>query len=441
MPPLQPPPGLRLTVGRTLGDTFRAMRVRNYRLFWFGGLISMSGAWMQRVAQSWLVLQLTDSPMALGTVTALQFTPILALSLFGGVVADRVSKRRLLVVTQAMMACQALAIAILTTSGAIQLWHIYILAAVLGVANAFDNPTRQAFVIEMVGPKDLPNAIALNSSLFNTARIVGPAIGGVVIASVGLGACFWLNALSYFGIIGSLVAMRSTEFFDVPEPSRGGRILSQLRDGLAYSLRTRDVCLVVILLAALGSFGYNFNVYLPLLARYVLDSGPVGFGILFSCLGAGSVIAALWLASGSTASERMLLLGAAAFSALLLLMALSTWFSLTAFLLLLLGCANIAFGATSNTRMQLASPAEYRGRVMSLYTLLHAGPAPIGAFVIGTLSERLGVQTAIAICAGLCMLGVVAGVLYARRNQPALEGDSLPARPGRLQTVEQGLKQ
>jgi MFS family permease len=425
---------------RALGSTFRAMRVRNYRLFWFGQLVSLSGTWMQRVAQAWLVLQLTDSPFALGTVSALQFTPLLLLSLFGGVVADRVPKRRLLVITQAIMAGQAVAIAILTTTGQIQLWHIYVLAALLGLANSFDNPSRQALVMEMVGPKDLPNAVALNSSLFNSARLIGPAVGGAIIAAAGLAVCFWLNAVSYLAVIGALLAMRPAEFFDVPSPNRG-RMLPQLREGLAYALHSRDVCVIVILLASLGSFGYNFNIFLPLIARYVLDVGPFGLGVLFSCLGAGSVVAALTLASRREASERTLLVGATIFTCLLLLVALSSLFLVTAVLLLALGAASIVFSATANTRMQMAPPAALRGRVMSLYTLLFAGTTPLGSFVIGSLSERLGVQFALVSCAALCILGVLGGVLYAR-SQPAVSTSptaaSLEALPTEHQTAGLG---
>jgi MFS family permease len=402
-----------------------AFRNLNYRLFYFGQVVSQSGTWMQRVAQSWLVLQLTDSPFALGTVTALQFIPMLVLSLFGGVIADRFRKRNILVVTQGIMATQAVVIAVLTSTGQIQLWHIYALAGMLGLANAFDSPTRQALVVELVGPKDVANAVALNSSLVNTARIAGPAIGGTIVATAGVAVCFWLNAVSFLAVIGALLAMRPSQFFDVAI-SRRGALLSQIGEGLSYAIRTRDVCLAVLVLGVLGTFGYNFNVFIPLLARYALDIGAVGYGILFSCLGVGSVIAAFGLAGRREASERTLLAGGAAFTILLFLVALSPWFLATAGLLALLGAAGIVFSTTANTRMQLAAPAELRGRVMSIYTLLLAGTTPIGSFVVGTLSEPLGISRALAICAGLCALGMGAGLLYARRapRGAAVEGES-----------------
>lgn len=377
---------------------------------------------MQRVAQAWLVLQLTDSPFALGLVSTLQFLPLLALSLVGGVLADRFPKRRVLIVTQTAMAVQSVLLAALTSSGRIQLWHIYLLAFGLGLANTFDNPTRQAFLMEMVGPEDLPNAVALNSSLFNSARVVGPALGGGVIAAAGVAACFWLNAISFIAVIGALVAMRPSEFFEQPQP-RPGRVLSQLREGISYALRTREICLIVILLGALGCFGYNFNVFIPLLARYALNLDALGYGTLFSCLGAGSVLAALRLAARREATERALFSGAALFTAALLLIAVSPWFLLTAVLLAMLGAASIVFSSTANTRLQLVAPAALRGRIMSLYTLLFLGTTPIGSFVLGSLSERFGIQGALGICAGLCLLGLVAALLYARHqpSQPALE--------------------
>jgi MFS family permease len=401
-----------------LGSTVRAMRTRNYRLFWFGQLVSVSGTWMQRVAQSWLVLQITDSPLALGTVSALQFLPILLLALFGGVMADRLPKQRVLIVTQFVQLVQAAAIAVLAGTGRIELWHIYVLATVLGLANAFDTPARQSILPEMVGPRDLANAVALNSSLFNAARIIGPALAGGIIALVGVTACFWLNAVSYLAVIAALAAMRPAEFFETAAPTRGP-LLGQLRDGVAYALRTRDVCLVIILLAALGTFGFNFNTFVPLLARYALDSGAAGFGLLFSCLGFGSVVAALLIASREQATERALLLGAAAFALILGLVASSPTYLLTATLLALLGAASTVFSATASTRMQLATPIALRGRVMSIFTLLTMGSTPIGSPLIGALVEYQGVQVALAEVALLCGLGVGVGFLYARRTAAA----------------------
>lgn len=380
---------------------------------WGGQVISQCGTWMQRVAQAWLVLQLSDSPLALGTVTALQFVPLLVLSLFGGVVADRLPKRRVLIATQATMAGQAIALALLTAFNVVELWHVYLLSLLLGLATAFDNPTRQAFLVDLVGPEDLPNAVALNSSLFNTARVAGPALGGLVVATGGVTPCFWLNALSFSSSIGALMAMRFGEPLTT-HSSRRGALLTELREGLSFALHSRAICPILILCAGIGTFGYNFNVFIPLLARYVLEAGPVGLGTLLSSLGIGSVVAALGVASRRVATERDLFVGAAAFGTLLLLVAVSHWLAVTAALLALTGSAGILFTTTANTRMQLSAPPELRGRLMGLYSLFMLGTTPIGSLTIGSLSEHFGVQVALGICAALCLTGLLLGLVYVR---------------------------
>jgi MFS family permease len=296
---------------------------------------------------------------------------------------------------------------------------------VLGLASAFDNPTRQSFVIEMVGPEDVSNAVALNSSLFNMSRIVGPSIAGSLIAWSSLAVCFWINAASYLAVIGALALMRSTPFTSAPARSRAG-LLGQLREGLHYALTTRDVCLIVILLFTFGAFGNNFNVFLPLLARYALDAGPFGLGVLFSCLGAGSVVAAMAVAGGGVPSERRLFIGAAAFALGLMIVAGSSWFGLTAGLMVLLGIANISFSTAANTRLQLGAPPALRGRVMSLYTLLQAGTTPIGSLTIGVISEHGGVRLALVVCGLICSLGLLAAWLYAQRVDSERRAEAAP---------------
>ena len=409
-----------------LTSTFRALRNHNYRLYWCGQLASLTGTWMQRVAQAWLVLRLTDSPLALGTVSTIQFTPILAFSLFGGVLADRVPKRRLLVISQSVMLLQALAFAILVSTGLIHLAHIYVLAAVLGITNAADGPARQAFVSEMVAPDDLPNAVALNSTQFNVARILGPSLGGITIAVIGVAGCFYLNAASYLAVIGSLLLMRPDRFFERPKPARGN-VLRQVGDGVRYAVTTPDIALIVLLMAVLGTLGYNFTVVLPLIARYVLNAGPAGFGALTSAMGVGSLIAALGIAYRGRATRRTLLIGAAGFSLLLLCVALSRWWVLTVPLLVGLGFTSIIFSATASTRMQLVAPPVMRGRVMSIYQLLFAGTTPIGSLIIGTLAEHGGIQRALAAAAVVCGLGVVAGLVYARHSRFRLMAEATAA--------------
>ncbi len=410
-----PGPLGRLLAG--LGRAFEALKVRNYRLFWLGQLVSQMGTWVQRVAQAWLVLTLTDSPLALGTVTALQFLPILCFSLVGGMLADRVPKRRLLLVTQSLMACQALLLAALTAFGVIRLWHIYALAFFLGLVNALDNPARQSFVPELVGRGQVPNAVALNSMVFNVSRILGPSIGGFGVAAVGFAGCFFANALSFLATIGALILMDPKRFFVAGNGGR--RRAAGLGPALRYAVTTPTVLTVIILLALVGTFGYNFTVVLPLVARYVVGVGAAGFGLMTGAMGVGSVLAALWLAYQRRPTLRRLLAGAAAFSLFLLMVAFSRVFILTLGLLVLLGFASVFFTANAQTLLQLAAPDELRGRIMSLYTLLFLGTTPIGSSFVGAVAEGWGVQAAVAIAAGLCWVGVAAAFAYARRWQAA----------------------
>ena len=394
-------------------NTFRALRNRNYRLFYFGQTISLSGTWMQTIAQAWLVLQITDSKVALGTVTMLQFLPITIFVLFAGVIADRVPKRNFILCTQALAMSQALVLAALVWSGRVELWHVYVLALVLGLANAFEQPTRQAFVVEMVGKEDLMNAVALNSGMFNAARLIGPAIGGFVIATVGVKAAFLLNGISFIPVIAGLFMMNMSQLYSVGRNKSGPmNPFGELKEGLSFAFRTPPVLLIIILVAIIGTFGYNFTVMLPLLTRYVLHEGSVGLGFMTAAVGLGALISALLLASRERSTKFTLFAGGLAFSLLLGAVALSQWFIVTLFFLLLLGVANTAFAATANTSIQLATPDYLRGRVMALYMLLFAGSTPIGGFLTGVMAERLGVQTAVGIEAGLCLLGVAAGLLY-----------------------------
>jgi MFS family permease len=403
-----------------------ALRVRNFRLFWFGQLISLSGTWMQSIGQAWLVLTITQSPFAVGTVTTLQFLPITILVLFGGVVADRVPKRGFLVGTQTAAMLQALVLGVLVSTGAVRIWHVYLLALALGITNAFDNPTRQALVPEMVGTELVANAVALNSTLFNAARIVGPAIGGVTIATIGIDGTFYLNAATFIPVIIALMMMRPAEFFPVERPQ--GRLFAQLREGLDFAFRTPQVLLILLVMAFVGTFGYNFSTELPLLAKFVLHVGSVGFGAMTAVLGAGSLLAALAIAYTRSAGERQIILGAGIFSVLLILVGLSHWFAVTAPLLVLMGFAGITFTASANTRLQLLTPGHLRGRVMSLYVLLFAGSTPIGAFLLGNVAERLGVQPAIVLFGAISVLGVGVGVLY-RSTHSARAGPGIPPPP------------
>src|SRR5262245_4361537 len=309
-------PSVRRESRSRLGYMFRALHNRDFRLFWCGQVVSNTGTWAQSIAQAWLVLRLTDSPLALGTVTMLQALPVLLLSLFGGVIADRFPKRRLLLITQIGMLIQATLLAFLTLTGLIQLWEVYVLALSLGIMNALDNPTRQTLVAELVPTVDLPNAIALNSLSFNTSRLIGPALGGVTIALIGVAGCFFLNAVSFLGVVASLLLIRARPADSGVGRGRGA-ILSQIGEGLHYAFRTPDVLFVVILMGAIGCFGYNFQTILPLIAEYVLNADAASFGLLTSSMAVGSIGSALVMASRGRVTRGRIFIGAIGFTALL----------------------------------------------------------------------------------------------------------------------------
>jgi MFS family permease len=394
---------------------FSALAIRNYRLFWFGQLISLTGTWMQRTAQDWLVIQLTHSPFDLGLVTAFQFLPITLLTLVGGVFIDRWPKHRLLLITQIALLIQAAVFTVLVATGLIQIWHVYILAAVQGLVNAIGNPARQAFVPELVGRSRLVNAIALNSMLFNGARIVGPAVAGVLIANLGIPPALFLNAVSFLAVIGGLLLM-DPRAFEIRPRAASGPVGRRLLEGLRYVRQTPDVLLIMLLMGAIGTFGYNFSVVLPLVAGFLLKTSAAGFGGLSAFLGLGSLVAALTTAYARQVTPRRLVAGAATFSLLLGGVAASTHFALTALLLVALGFAGIIFTTTANTLLQLTVPDDLRGRVLSLYILLFAGTTPIGGFLIGSLSSMFGVSWALGICAMLCLVGVAGALLYRQRH-------------------------
>ncbi len=361
---------------------FLALRHRNFRLFWCGQLISLIGTWMQTVGQAWLVLELTHSALLLGVVGALQFLPVMILSLFGGVLADRVPKCTVLRFTQSFATLQAFILWVLVATGEVRLWHVLILAAMLGLTNSVDMPTRQAFVVEMVGREDLPNAIALNSSIFNMARIFGPGLGGLIIAWLGVAPLFLLNAISFIPVIIGLFLIdtkglyaqvkRVTAQKDAPRPST----LQSLREGLAYVVHSPAILLIVAVIGVISLFGINFNVVLPLFATDVLHVGAAGM-----------------------------------FCALEALFAISHWYPLSLLLIAGVGFAQIAFSATANTILQTVTPDKLRGRVMSVYLTVFAGSTPLGNLFTGGLAHLSGAPIALLVGAGLSMSAAVAGWL------------------------------
>jgi MFS family permease len=391
-----------------------ALRHRDFRLFWVGQLVSQIGTWMQSVAQAWLVLELTQSPLQLGIVSALQFTPILLLSPVGGALSDRFAKRRVLLVSQTAMKLQALVLAVLVWSGYIQYWHVAVLALLYGLGRAIDIPARQSYVTDLVGRSDLPNAVALNSVIMNGARIVGPAAAGLLIAAFGVALAFLLNGISFIAVLLALLAIRTE---GQPDPAGRLGIREGVLGAVAYAARTPPVAFTLGLMVVVSLLVLNFNVVVPLVARDVLNQGAHGFGLLMSFLGAGAVVGGFSVALLRTGQPPLSFLvgSAATLCAGLVALALAPHFALAAAVLALLGCCQILFTTGCNTTLQLIAPNNLRGRVMGLYTVTFAGMTPFGSLLVGIVAERFGVRAACAAGGISGLLGVVALVAIAHR--------------------------
>jgi MFS family permease len=393
--------------------TFRSMSVRNYRLYFAGQLISTTGTWMQSIAQAWLVLQITGSGVALGVTVALQFLPVLLVGAWGGLVADRVDKRRLLVGTQAAAGVLALLLGTVTALGVVQLWMIYVLALGLGAVNALDNPARRAFVVEMVGTEHVSNAVSLSSAMFMAARVIGPAISGLVIAGFGVSWCFFANGVSYSAAVIAFLAMRENEFFSVePVPKRKG----QLREGLRYAWSTPALRLVLVLTAVIGTLAFNFQVVLPLLAKQTFSGGADTLGVLYASMSIGSVIGALVSAHEARATQRFVLGAALAFGAALVAAALAPTFGFELLVLVPVGAAGIAFTAMANGVLQTETAPEMRGRVAALFTVAFLGSTPIGGPIIGLVSQQLGARAGLWV-GGIATLAVTVAAMAAIRRR------------------------
>jgi MFS family permease len=392
---------------------FSSLRVRNFRLFAAGQVVSNTGTWMQRVAQDWLILQLTNgSGTAVGIATGLQFLPLLMFSLWGGMIADRYPKRRVLMVTQASMGGLALILGVLAVTGVVQPWHVYLLAFGLGMVTVVDNPTRQSFASEMVGRNDLQNAIALNSAVFNLARIAGPAVAGIVIGLIGISTAFFLNAASYLTVIVSLRLMRQSE---LRPAERVARAKGQLREGLAYVRSRPDLLMTMVLVFFIATFGMNFQVTTALMSRVVFGTGAGKFGLASAVFALGALIGALVAARRSRTGMRLLIWTALAFG--LLEAATGLMPSYWSFLVLLVptGLAAISFTTLANSSVQLSVPAEMRGRVMGIYMLVFLGGAPLGSPLTGWVAEQFGTRTSMIAGAAISVAAtVVVAALVAR---------------------------
>ena len=403
---------LRSLSSPAIRSMFSSLAVRNYRLYASGQVVSLTGTWMQTIAQDWLVLELShNSAIALGIVTALQFTPMLFLTLYAGVLADRLDKRKLLLTTQTTYALLALGMGLLVLSGTATLWHVFVFAAMFGMVTAFDMPFRQSFVSEMVGPERLPNAVALNSATFNTARLTGPAVGGLVIAWLGVGPAFLLNSVTFVAVISAYLLMRPDELI---RSKRAGRSRGQLREGLRYVRSKPDLLLVIALVSVVGTMGMNFNLTLPLLAKVDFAVGPAYFGLLSTAFAGGALCGAR---RRGRPSATLLLVVAGTFGALDIVVAFAPSFVLAALLLVPAGAFLVASNNVSNARMQLGTPAHLRGRVMSLYMLVFMGGTPLGALLVGAVCAQFGARIGMIVGGASVLLTVaVLAIARARRH-------------------------
>ncbi len=392
-------------------QTFSSLRIRNFRIYFIAQMISVSGTWMQSVAQAWLVLHLTGSGVALGVVVGLQFLPMLLLGPFGGLVADRVDKRKLLYVTQSAGGILALVLGILVVTHTVEVWQVYLLATLLGVVNLFDNPARQTFMIEMVGRDELPNAVSLNSVVMNASRVVGPAIGGVIITVFGLGVCFFVNAASYVAVLVGLSLMRTADLHPT-EPV--ARAKGQVRDGFRYVWRTPALRNVLLAVALIGIFAYTCPVTLALLARVTVHGGAGTYAVLTSCMGAGAIVGGLFAAHRARPTPRLLQVLALVFGGLLAGVALAPTLLAAELLIVAMGAASIGFIATANATLQLTSDPAMRGRVMSLYAMAFLGTTPIGAPLVGAIAQATNPR--VAMMSGAVATVVAAGLLMWRHQ-------------------------
>ncbi|MFE2263455.1 MFS transporter [Streptomyces griseosporeus] len=391
---------------------FSSLKIRNYRLFFLGQVVSNTGTWMQRIAQDWLVLSLTGSATAVGFTTALQFLPMLLFGLYGGVLVDRLPKRRTLLFTQASMAVTGLALAVLTLTGHVQVWHVYLAAFLVGLATVVDNPARQSFVTEMVGRDQLQNAVSLNSANFQSARLVGPAVAGLMITGVGTGWAFLFNGLSFVAPIAGLLLMRARELHVVERAPRGK---GQLREGLRYVAGRPELIWTIALVGFVGTFGFNFPVYLSAFADDVFHAGAGSYSLFNTLMAVGSLAGALLAARRGTARMRVLIMAAVTFGVLETIAALAPSLWLFALLMAPIGMFGMTVNVTANTSVQMATDPAMRGRVMALYMMVFMGGSPVGAPIAGWITDAYGVRAGLAVGGVISALAATAIALVLAR--------------------------
>lgn len=398
---------------------------RNYRLFFFGQVVSTSGTWMQNVAAAWLVLELTGSPIAVGVLALCKFLPFTVFSPFAGVLVDRMNPRRTVLATQSILMVTAVTLAVVTLAGIVTTGQVYALVAIGGIALVLDAPARQALTFQMVGPRELPNAVALNSSVVNSARVVGPALGGVVIAAAGVGFCFALNAVSFVAVLVGLLLVRARELVPLERGDELPRVLAGVRESLAYVRRTPMTAVVLGTVLVVSTFSFNFNVLLPVLAKETLAAGPDVFGVIAAAFGAGALAGALLSASLGRASPTLLLVGTAGFGLAELLLAPQASVAAAAILLFATGLSFSLWTSNANSTLQLTAPDRLRGRVISLYFFAFMGSGPVAGLLAGWLAEVGGTQLAFTVAGGAALTASVVAALVLRaqgRSGARLQG-------------------
>ena len=394
--------------------TFSSLSVPNYRRYFTGQTISLIGTWMQTTAQSWLVLTLTGSATDLGVIVALQTLPVLLLGPYGGVIADRVDKRRLMVVLQSLMGVQAAVLAALALTHQVNYREVCILAVLLGLNNCFENPARQAFVLEMVGPDDLRNAVSLNSTLVNAARAVGPAVAGILIATVGEGWCFAINALSFVAVVFSLLTMDRSQLRP-SEPTQRGK--GQLREGFRYVARSPELAVPLLMMGLVGMLAYEFQVTLPVLAKHVFHGGPEIYGLMTAAMGIGAVAGGLMTAARGRTGLRAMIGASLAFGVAISLVAVSPVLTVAFAALASVGYVSVSFLSMGNSTLQLATDPQMRGRVMALWSVAFLGSTPIGGPLIGWITADFGARVGLAVGAVSCFVAGGFGWVMLRRHR------------------------
>ncbi len=403
-------------VKKTFNNPFTALKHKNFRYYWIGMCVSLIGTWMQNIAQPWLAYTLTNSPFLLSLIGIVQFTPMLIFSLFAGVIIDKFSKKSILIFTQSASLIITLILAILVLSGKIQYWHILIMATALGIVNTIDMPSRQSIIIELVGKEDLMNAIALNSMVFNLARIIGPAIAGIVMAYAGIAVCFFVNAISFAAVVIGLffIKLRPVE----RKPKNDNNILEEIKDGLKYIYKNDILLYTLLVMAIVGTFVPNFNVLVPVFAKEILKQNEAGFGILMSFMGAGSFLGAMIIATLSKSGPKkfVIYIVPVIVGALLIVIGFTNIYLITGIFLAITGFFFICFTSSANSMLQLNATNEYRGRVMSAYTLVFAGSTPFGNLYAGLIAEHFNARIGFAACGGIVIVLMIPLLVYKKRR-------------------------